>query len=179
VELDKLKFEPFRTDTRKVDTFDCGNKSLNDFLCSEEVYEYERSRLGKTTLVFHDGALVAYYTLSNSSLRMEYLKKVKSFSKASEWHLREIPSLTIGRLAVDKRWKNRGIGETIVQKIVAEALDHFCHAGLRLVIVQAKKEAFGFYEKLGFQFVEETGNELKLLRMHGTRTMFLDLHKVE
>lgn len=71
IDLDSLVVEPFKSDIRKTYEFDCGNDSLNDFLCSEEVHNYEDQLLGRNYLVFHLGNLVAYYTLSAGSLRKE------------------------------------------------------------------------------------------------------------
>jgi ribosomal protein S18 acetylase RimI-like enzyme len=170
-----LKFEPFKSDTTLVKSFDCESKELNDFLCTDEVENFENELLGKTTLVFCNGALVGYYTLYSTMLRLDYLKSYKSFSKLGELHSDGVPSLAIGRLAVDKEWKDQGIGSYIILKIAMDALYDPNRPGARLLLVQAKEKAFPFYIKLGFQFVSDTKSELKRYKAKGTRTMFLDL----
>jgi GNAT superfamily N-acetyltransferase len=174
-DAERLRFEPFRTDTSKVGSFDCGNKSLNDFLCSEEVNKYQKENFGRTTLVFCDGELAGYYTVAYGQLRREYLQKWKSFSKAAEARLENIPGLIIGRLAVSKEWQNMGIGRTTIQRIAMLALDHSEQSGLRLLLVQAKKEAFEFYQKLGFEFTTEVKKEKQRYKDRQTRTMYFDL----
>ena len=174
----KLNYEPFKTETGAIKSFDCGDKSLNEFLRSEEVANYEKELLGKTTLVFCEGQLVGYYTISNDQLRMEYLKKETGFSKLSDYHIDGIPAVTIGRLAVDLKWQKQGIGRTLVQKIAMYALDTSKHSGIRLLLVQAKEKAFDFYKKLGFQFVIESKREIRRFRARGTRTMFFDLMEI-
>lgn len=174
----KFSFESFKSESTAVRLFDCGNKDLNTFLRSDEVANYEKELLGKTTLVFYDGNLVGYYTISNGSLRTEYLKTWRSFTKAGEVHLNAIPCLIIGRLAVDKRWQNRGIGRAVMQRITIHALDCSKHSGIRLLVVQAKKEATDFYKKLGFDFVFETSEEKKRFKARNTRTMFFDLQEL-
>jgi GNAT superfamily N-acetyltransferase len=129
--------------------------------------------------VYYDGLLVAYYTLSNSSLKCTYVEQHKGFSRLGEFRLEELPAFTIGRLAVAKDWQKKGIGRVIVVKIVDDALACAKHAGIRLILVQAKHEAFDFYQKLGFEFVKETRREKARLRDRGTRTMFLDILHVE
>ena len=52
IDLGSLVIEPFKSDIRKTFEFDCGQPSLNDFLCSDEVYNYQEQLLGKTFLVF-------------------------------------------------------------------------------------------------------------------------------
>lgn len=170
-----LEFEQYKTESRPVDSFDCGNAELNDFLCTDEVEKYERELFGRTWLVFYKGELVAYYTVSNGSLRIEYLKSHRGFSNAGEYHINSIPSLIVGRLAVDKRWQKKGIGRTIMAKIAAQAYESSETAGLRLIVVQAEKEAINFYDKLGFVPVFETREEKRRFKSRHTRTMFLDL----
>ena len=36
IDFTRLRFEPFTSDSLQVKSFDCGNKDLNDFLCTEE-----------------------------------------------------------------------------------------------------------------------------------------------
>jgi len=148
---------------------------LNDFLCSDEVATYEKQKVGRTTLVYHQGRLVAYYTISNDQLRTEYVKKHTGFSLPNEMRLEGIPAITIGRLAVSKEWQKRGLGTAIIQKIAMYALHCSTQSGIRLLLVRAKKNAFGFYEKMGFQYVIETRREKQRIQNYGTKTMFFDL----
>ena len=172
INLESLVIEPFKSDTRKILEFDCGEHSLNDFLCSDEVHNYQEQLLGKTFLVLSRGILVAYYTISAGSLRKETVYGSKSVG--SILNVEEIPSLIIGRLAVDLRYQKMGIGEYLVQKIIMESLSRKDLVA-RLVLVQAKMEAFDFYIKCGFDFVNDTRREKNRFRTCGTRTMFFDL----
>jgi len=165
-----LRVEPF-FETRRVRGFDCGDKNLNDFLNTEEVIEYEREYLGYTHLVFYQGNLVAYFTVSLDGLRVEYLKSYKSFSKLSELRLESLPSVKIGRLAVAKDWQNRGIGRLLLKYIVGLALNMGVFRAARLLTVQAKPGAIEFYKKFGFELTYETSRE----RRRTNRTMFYDL----
>lgn len=169
-----MEIEPFKAFTSKVHDFDCGNQDLNNFINSDEVRVYETENLGKTRLVYYKGELVAYFTISNHLLNKEKLKKVKSFSKSSELHFDGYPSILIGRLAVSNKWKGHNIGKFIVHFIIEEALERIEKIAARLIVVQAKQEAFGFYEKRGFVFVEHPSED-KRFKARGTRTMFFDL----
>jgi GNAT superfamily N-acetyltransferase len=176
--IDKLKYEPFKNDTHRVRNFNCGVKDLNDFLNSEEVVSYEEEHVGKTTLVFYDGELIAYYTVCIDTLRKEYVKSVKGFSKIGALHIEGIPAVTIGRLAVDKRWQNRGVGAVLTKRIAMNTADTAQKYGVRLLLVQAKKDAFDFYLKKGFDFVFESKRERQRFKDRGTRTMFFDLKTI-
>lgn len=107
-----VSYEPFKEKGR-VRRFTCGHPDLDSFLNTEEVEEYERENLGRTTLVYYDGQLVAYYTISSDGLRLEYIqsKKIsKSHVKSGKEVVETIPSLKIGRLAVQSEFQNSGIG---------------------------------------------------------------------
>jgi GNAT superfamily N-acetyltransferase len=174
VDPDRFRYEPFR-ETQKVHGFTCGQKPLDDFLTTAEVEEFEEEGLGRTFLVYCDGALIAYYTLSNAGLRIEYVTHVKSFSKVQELHVDSLPAVKIGRLAVAKEWQGRGVGRTLVARIAAEALVNGRRSGVRLLILEAKKESIPFYEKCGFVLTKETHRE----RNKMNRTMFLDLQALD
>ncbi|HUZ79205.1 MAG TPA: hypothetical protein VMV28_01070 [Thermoplasmata archaeon] len=102
VDPDLFSYEPFR-DRGQVRTFSCGEPDLDEFLCPEEVEEYERENLGRTVLAHYNGELVGYYTISTDGLRLEYIqsrKYSKSHVKKGKELVETIPSLKIGRLAV-------------------------------------------------------------------------------
>lgn len=170
---ENLKVERF-LETRKVRDFDCGNRDLNDFLNTEEVSKYEKEGLGRTYLVYSSGKVVAYFTTSFDSIRLEYLKHVKSFSKFAEMRLESLPAVKIGRLAVAKELKRRGIGRIIIKYIIGMAQELGGRMGVRLLIVQSKQESMEFYEKCGFILTVETKREKK----RRNRTMFLDLYHI-
>lgn len=178
-ESSSLSFEPFKADTANVKSFDCGNDELNEFLRTDEVKEFEREHLGKTTLVYCSGELATYYTIYAGSLERAYIQKHGSLSKATTMHVKSIPAIIVGRLAVDRKWQRKGVGKAILERIMMYAVDNSCHLGIRLLLVQAKLDAVPFYEKVGFVAVPaELKEEAKRIRMKGTRTLFLDIDKV-
>ena len=169
-----LRIEGFR-EGQPVGPFDCGNADLNHFLTTEEVVWYERERVGRTYLVLFKGDLAAYFTVSQGGLRTEYLKSWRSFSRMAEMRLEAIPALTIGRLAVDRRYQGRGIGRILVRYIAGMALEAQGKIAVRLIVLQAKPESIDFYRKCGFELTVETKREKRRVN----RTMFLDLAALE
>lgn len=57
----------------------------------------------------------------------------------------------IGRMAVLKEWRGRGVGSALLQWLLAEARK----LGLRQAVLNAQTYAAGFYTKFGFQAVGE------------------------
>lgn len=167
----ELSFERFR-ETRDVESFDCGNRDLNDFLCTEEVAKYEAEGFGYTYLVYWRGKLVAYLTVCSDSLRVEYLQKHKSFSRFHDMRMETIPSLKIGRLATDLRYAGRGVGTACLKYAIGMVKANAIAA--RLIILQAEPGSEDWYVSRGFDFVFPTRKEQK----RDKKTMYLDIQAV-
>ena len=60
---------------------------------------------------------------------------------------RLLPDGHIGRMAVLREWRGRGVGSTLLQRLLAEAKKRH----LRLAIVNAQTYAAGFYTRSGFR----------------------------
>ena len=171
----KLRFDPFR-ERDQVRKFDSGEPDLDDFLNTEEVEEYERENLGHTPLVFYDGELVAYYTISSDGLRAEYVDARKlsaAHVKKSAQRIEAYPALKIGRFAVQRNWQSRGIGRLLIRRIAAIAVT--TQPAVRLIILNAKPKAVPFYQKAGFVLT----NEVRRERGRVNRTMYLDVLSIQ
>jgi GNAT superfamily N-acetyltransferase len=84
------------------------------------------------------------------------------------------PAMKIARLMIDSRLRKKKWGEQLVDFAVGTAKDIICPAvGCRFVVVDAKKESIGFYERCGFTLLDTDEN-----RDRESPVMFLDLHKV-
>jgi len=174
IDPETLKYRQFK-ETQRVRDFSCGAKDLDEFLNTQEVEEYENEGLGRTVLVFRNGDLVAYFTISSEGLRIEYLRTWKSFSRMSEMRMESIPAVKIGRLAVSKKWQGKGIGRALIDHVAGMALVMGQQFGVRLLIVEARKESEDFYLKCGFELTVPTRRQ----RSRKNRTMFFDLAKIK
>jgi GNAT superfamily N-acetyltransferase len=175
VEADRLSYEPFK-ERGQVVRFSCGQSDLDESLDSTEVEEYERENLGRTTLAFYDGQLVGYYAISSDGLRLEYIqarKYPKSHVKKGKELVETVPSIKIGRLAVEQAHQCRGFGRLFIRRIAAIGLSG--DSAVRLPIVNSKSTSVNFYLSCGFKLTREVGHE----RGRTERTMYLDLLGVE
>jgi GNAT superfamily N-acetyltransferase len=172
IPLDELRIERFR-ETADVRRFDCGDKDLNDFLTTVEVATYEREGLGRTRLVYWqpEGRLAGYFTISSESLRLEYLRSVKSFSIPGEIRVEAVPGIKIGRLAVERSFQGHGVGSHILRFIAGLALQ--APAACRILFLEAYPESVEFYQKFDFDPVAH--HRFKRRR---TVMMYLDLHRL-
>ena len=113
------------------------------------------------TFIWHsgDGRVVAFFTLSGYMIDRDQLPEGKRKGEQ-----REIPSILLGKLALDRSLQNHHLGEELIADAVIEAERASNHVAARYLIVDAIDQTLvGFYEKFGF-----TRTTMGLLE-HGTR----------
>jgi GNAT superfamily N-acetyltransferase len=134
----------------KFATFDCGEASLNEWLRSRAL-KNETTGASRTfvSIDAESGDVAGYYCLSASSLALEDAPgRVKRNMPAP------IPIILIGRLAVDERFKGRGLGVSLLQDAVLKGVEASRIVGARAFVVDALNEdAERFYRKFGFELM--------------------------
>lgn len=138
---------------------------------------YERQSLARTYAAFNvaeNDRIAGYITLvcgeviigddDDALVRHEELKYLYN----------QYPAVKIARLAVDRRVQGRGIGEGLVNLALGISRDSICpNVGCRFVMVDSKKEAVPFYDRVGFTTLDTPAN-----RSREEPVMFIDLSKV-
>lgn len=94
-------------------------------------------------LVYYENELIAFFSLSSDSVKVNEKLEVK---------LKYYPSVKIGRLAVDKHYHDSGIGSWIIKWVIGYAKNVRKHQGIRYISVDAynKKKVLEFYMKNKF-----------------------------
>lgn len=129
------------------DGFDCGHVALNDFL-RRQASQQQRRSFGKTYVaVAGNGTdVVGFVTVSAGQMTSQALP---SHLKLPRY---PAPMLRIGRLAADRRWKGKGIGQDLLAFALHLALEFSAGVGLYAVVVEARNdEAAVFYRRFGFE----------------------------
>ena len=164
-----------------IKPFNCEDDDLNDFLF-EEAIPYRKELLATTFVIEDDTRTLGYYSLLNDSLQLKeemfssksQLKKfLRDLIPYPKRHLKNIPSVKIGRLAVDKSCKGKGLGKIMIHTIISNCLMLSDNQACRLITVDAYKQAIPFYQRMGFEFLSDNDKE------DSTRLMFLDLADLE
>lgn len=160
-----------------IKPFDCGDDDLNDFLL-EKSKAYQQELLA-TTFIFDDKTKTyAYYSVFNDSFRIEdlsFLSKnaIKNFLRRllphPKRHLKHYPAIKIGRLAISKHAQQLGLGRKIIDNIIDYAIKQNEECACKFILVDAYKNAVGFYEKMQFEYF--SNNDLN----DETRQMYLDI----
>lgn len=153
--------------------FDCGEEALNEYLKRYAWQNQQRHLAGVTYIVAEEtqGILIlGYYTLAVSSIPRN------SFPGDSGRRLSpypEVPVLLLARLAVDRRFQRRGIGEALMAHALHQTVEISKQAGCRALVVDAYQEAADWYSRLGFRPAGPPRAEAR------TQKMFLDLRTIE
>ena len=101
-------------------TFDCGDEQLNNFLFEDAKPSLE-FRIANTFILEDNGRIVAYFCLLNDKVSKEEIigsrwKKIKAnFPKDKQF--RSYPTIKIGRFAVSKDYRGKGIGSDLMGMI--------------------------------------------------------------
>ena len=165
------------TEDYPIKPFDCEDEDLNDFLFNEAV-SYQKELLATTFVMENDKQTLGYYSLLNDSLQLkeemfasksQFRKFLRELVPYPKRHLKTIPALKIGRLAIDKTFKGKGLGSVIMANIISKCIKMNEEQACRLITVDAYKQAVPFYQKMGFKFLIEGDKD------DATRLMFLDL----
>ncbi len=141
-------------------SFDCSEPTLNKYLtnyASQDIKRYLATVfLGVDSSNTHK--VIGYYTLSAnridiSELDSEYTKKLPNYPY--------LPSILIGRLAVDKDYQGQKLGEYLLLDALNKSFKSEIAAFA--VIVEAKNmRAMNFYKSFGFVELIDNSNKLFL-----------------
>ena len=130
--------------------FDCGETSLNDFLNNRLAQQHSGRILRGYLLLTRDPIpkVMGFYTLSGSCFARNTLP---SNTQQRKVPYSDAPSVTLGRLAIDKSIQRQGYGETLVAHAMKVVYRASLAVGIYALFVDAKNEnAMRFYKQLGF-----------------------------
>jgi ribosomal protein S18 acetylase RimI-like enzyme len=140
--------------------FSCGKAALDSFLRSH-VTQYEKRHLARTYIAMEPGSsmVAGYYTLATGSLDASVLPE--AVRKKLPDH--PIPTVHLGRLAVDLRYRSRRLGETLLLNALSTALESSKSIGVFGVDVWAiDEDASAFYQRYSFTTLEDDPHHLLL-----------------
>lgn len=141
--------------------FDCGETSLNTFLTDHLARQHSGRILRGYVLKSQEAKpkVWGYYTLAGSCFEREALP-----SKTQQRHIpyANVPSVTLGRLAIHKTLQGQEWGTTLVTHAMKVVYLASQAVGVHGMFVDALNEsAKAFYLKLGFiPLVRENANSL-------------------
>lgn len=139
--------------------FDCGIEVLNRYLMQQAGQDMRRD-VARVYVLLPVGRVnvAGYYTLASTSMELSGLP-VEQTKKLPRYP--QVPAILIGRLALDKQFKWKRLGEYLLMDALTKALAVSERVAAFAVVVDAKDEvAKGFYQRYGF--LSLTGYEQRL-----------------
>lgn len=128
--------------------FDCGRQGLNDWL-RQVARQHQDKGLSKTFVAIREEAptrICGYYALTLAELENRHLPDA--------WRKklpRRIPGVRLGRLAVDRQFQGKGLGELLLVDALKRAQRIYAEAGgIGLFVDALDEQAAGYYRSFGF-----------------------------
>jgi len=129
--------------------FDCGRQELNDWL-RQVARQHQDKGLSKTFVAVREEAptrICGYYALTLAELESRHLPE--SWRKKLP---RRIPGVRLGRLAVDRQYQGKKLGELLLVDTLTRAQRIYAEAGgIGLFVDALDEQAAGYYRNFGFE----------------------------
>ncbi len=151
--------------------FDCGNHQLNEFL-KKYARQDQRRMLGVTYVAVccqdSPNRVIGYFTLAATSIPRQGLSEqlLKGIPK-----YQGLPAFLLARLAVDKAFQRKQIGELLLSKCFEHCLAISKCIAARYLVADAMLSAVGWYERYNFRQIQGSGSP-------DTTKMFVDLQVI-
>lgn len=147
--------------------FQCEKSEYRDFVQRrEEALQYYWENLG-VTYVFWSGKdqrPIGFVTLAMGSLKKRDLPAEREEKKP----FRHVPSLLLGHIARDERYKGQGAGQIMVDWVLNKATSLADEVGCRFIILDSERDMVQLYKRYGFEPIPPEPNDR-------TYIMFFDL----
>lgn len=146
----------------KLGAFNCGELSLDLWLKTKALANEVKGG-SRTFIVLSQltGEIAGYFTLSSHSIEQAAVN-----AKLRRNMPRPLPTILLGRLAVDKKYQCHGLGESMLAEAVRIAKQAALNIGVvALVVHPISENAANFYRKHGFSMAK-TEKPMLFMNLH-------------
>lgn len=130
--------------------FSCGYDMLDNYIQRQANQDVKRD-LSACFVLCETGKsdLIGYYTLSSGSINRDDFPE--NLSRKLPPSYQSLPTILLGRLAIDNNYKGNGLGELILMDALNRCIEISINLGTLAIIVDPIDEkAVAFYTKYGF-----------------------------
>ncbi len=150
----------------QTDAFDCNVAAL-DLWLKTRAHVNEASGASRTFVMCENRRVVGYYSLAAASIMHSH-----ATGNVRRNMPEPVPAVLIGRLALDKAWRKKGYGVSLLQDAVLRVAGAAETVGVRAILVHAMSEdAKTFYERFGFRASPVEAMTLMMTVAEVTRTL--------
>jgi len=134
------------TAAHDVSGFDSGVPDLDGWL-RKRALANEETGASRTYVVCAGGRVVGYYALATGGVA-----QVQAPGRVRRNMPDPVPVMILARLAVDRGWRGRNLGASLLRDAVVRTLQAAEIGGIRAILVDAiSEDAKRFYERHGFR----------------------------
>jgi GNAT superfamily N-acetyltransferase len=154
----------------EVTNFDCGDEPLNNYLQRHAWTNQQKISIGVTHVAVDEAApqtVLGYFTLATSSVPRDKLPR--KFVRGLPPY--DLPLILLARLAVDKRFIGKGLGQALLAEALKITLHVAGEVGCRCIVTDAYPGKVGWYARYGFVPLGEMAGT-------GPQKMFLDVRTI-
>ncbi len=146
--------------SHKKDHFDCGIKSLNDYLI-RYARQNDQKSISRTFVATDDEKVIqGYYSICSASINFKELPE----NISNQLPRYPIPAACLSRLAVNLKMQGTGLGEHLLFNALKRIYLTSNEMGIKCIIVDSiNEEAKSFYESYGFINLPDQNLKLFLL----------------
>lgn len=139
------------------ENFSCGKQILDNYIKQQAKQDVKRKLSACFVLIDKETEKISgYYTLSSNSISNDSIPD--SFKKKLPKSYLSIPTILIGRFAINKNFQGKGIGRFLLIDSLKRCYDTSNSIGAFAVVVDPLDvEAERFYEKYGFIKLPDSG----------------------
>ena len=153
-----------------VESFDCGDEPLNSYLHRHAWTNQLKSSIGVTYGAVDESdprSVIGYFTLATASVPRDAFPK--KYTRGLPGY--DLPLILMARLAVDRRFAGRGLGQALISEAFKIAVRVADDVGCRGIITDAYRDRIDWYARYGFI-------PLAAAPERGPQRMFLDIRTV-
>jgi hypothetical protein len=136
--------------TMNREDFSCGKEILDNYLCRQANKDIKRKLAVCFVMPDKESNLIqGYYTLSSNSIPLDMVPD--EFRKKLPKSYKSIPTILLGRLAVEIQYQGTGTGKLLLVDALKRCFESSSSIGSFAFIVDPlDNDAEKFYEKYGF-----------------------------
>lgn len=132
-----------------LSSFHCNKDDISkvDDFIHNEALKYQKENMGISHLFFYNDEIIGFVTLSMTHIEGKDTPDPPSLAYFGR---KKPPSILIGQLGVENKYRKRGLGKVLCQWCEGLAIKLNEKVGCRYLVLHTEKELIEFYEKCGF-----------------------------
>jgi predicted GNAT family N-acyltransferase len=142
--------------SHKRSDFSCGKDLLDNYFWFQANQDVKRKLAACFVLSDQENNIIGYYTLSSNSIANDLIPS--DFGKKLPKSYTSIPTILLGRLAIDKKFHRQGYGKILLIDALKRCNESSDSLGAFAVVVDPiDNEAEEYYQKYGFIKLPDSG----------------------